>query len=641
MSTNNQNTNTENKKEQHFDEYRAYEELRMIFVIAIETQNFSTLEARISAWESKYPLEEFTDPEIIRRIKAILNKEFLTQLIGDYMAAKILHEQEKQKELYDSLKTIIDTAKKTKNYKAAQKEIKKWKSNLSESGFTLYNFDRFYRARICTLLLIPSKELENQEQATDELKKLKENGTSMNSEDYFNAISNWQNKYSISDFPEKLQNELNEITTEVFDSISQKRTSENAISEIENILASEDIKLPANEIASILSKYDYSHFDDETTEKIQALTAEALSIQEEFLGEGIPSIDLSKMQEVSPVEADALNSLANIIDQTPYNLDAILNWMYVNRKINYSEFARETIIQEFTKVGYEIPIQESFAIPEISPGLDYKNSTKLNAFRKDVIVNYLGLLSKGEKLTTLGKDKITEAHTLSENDEKTSIIGDEVIEASTPTMFLEVFDTVIEQPEEENNEENYNENGELKLEQEEVIYNIFAEDIIEDPLVSYSLETPVKDNIEETENETEPAQEESSVNEVETEPVQEEIIENKVESEPVQEKTPDVEIINETIQEKITRTEIIAEPLQEEKSETEITTELVNEETSEAEIEAKPASEPILNEQDEQNLEKACELSTYVVVASPILVQSFSKKKERSRKMVKEIERIK
>lgn len=627
MSTNNQNTNIENKKEQHFDEYQAYEELRMIFVIAIETQDFSTLEARISAWESKYPLEEFTDPEIIRRIKAILNKEFLTQLIGDYMAAKILHEQEKQKELYDSLKAIIDTAKKTKNYKAAQKEIKKWKSNLSESGFTLYSFDRFYRARICTLLLIPSKELENQEQATDELKKLKENGTSMNSEDYFNAISDWQNKYSISDFPEKLQNELNEITTEVFDSISQKRTSENAISEIENILASEDIKLPANEIASILSKYDYSHFDDETSEKIQALTAEALSIQEAFLGEGIPGIDLSKMQEVSPVEADALNSLANIIDKTPYNLDAILNWMYVNRKINYSEFARETIIKEFTKVGYEIPIQESFAIPEISPGLDYKNSTKLNAFRKDVIVNYLGLLSKGEKLTTIGKDNIIEAHTLSENDVKESIIGDEVIEASTPTMFLEVFDTVIEQPEEEN-EEKYNENGELKLEQEEeVIYNIFAEDIIEDPLVSYSLETPVKNNIEETENETEPAQEEASVNEVETEPVQE--------------KAPDVKIINEPVQQQITKFEVTPEPIQEEENKTEIAVESVNEETNKAEIEPQPASEAILNEQDAQNLEKACELSTYVVVASPILVQSFSKKKERSRKMVKEIERIK
>lgn len=584
MSTN-QNTNIENKKDQYFDEYRAYEELRMIFVIAIETQDFSTLEARISAWESKYPLAEFTDPEIIRKVKAILNKEFLTQLIGDYLAAKILHEQEKQKELYNSLKTIIDTAKKTKNYKNAQKEIKKWKSNLSESGFTLYSFDRLYRARICTLLLLPSKELKNQEQATDELKKIKENGNSMNSEDYFNAISDWQNKYSISEFPEKLQNELNQITTEVFDSISQKRTSENAISEIKAVLATEDIKLPANEIASILSKYDYSHFNTETTEKIQTLTAEALSIQEAFLSEGLPGIDLSKMQEISPVEADALGSLANIMSKTPYNLDAILNWMYVNRKINYSEFARETIIKQFTSVGYELPIQDSYAIPEISPGLDYKNSTKLNEFRKDVILNYLGLLSKGEKLTTIGKDNLIDAHALSEIDVQTSDIEEQAVKASTPTMFLEAFDTIVEQPEEEN-EEKYNEKGEIKMEQEEeVIYNIFAENIIEDPLVSYSLETPSKENMK------------GSVNEAES--TQEKTIEDKVETEPVQE------------------------------------------EVTELEIETEPVPEPILNEQDEQNLEKACELSTYVVVASPILVQALSKKKERSRKIVKEIERIK
>lgn len=633
MSTN-QNTNIENKKEPHFDEYRAYEELRMIFVIAIETQNFSTLEARISAWESKYPLDKFTDPEIIRKIKAILNKEFLTQLLGDYMAAKILHEQEKQKELYNSLKKIIDTAKETKNYKTAQKEIKKWKSSLSESGFTLYGFDRLYRARICTLLLLPSKELENQEQATDELKKLKENGNSMNSEEYFTAISDWQNKYSISEFPEKLQNELNQITTEVFDSISQKRTSENAISEIENVLASEDIKLPANEIASILSKYDYSHFDTETTEKIQILTAEALSIQETFLNDGLPGIDLSKMQDISPVEADALGSLANIISKTPYNLDAILNWMYVNRKINYSEFARETIIKQFTSVGYELPIQDSYAIPEISPGLDYKNSTKLNEFRKDVILNYLGLLSKGEKLTTIGKDNIIEAHALSETDVKASTV-EEFMKVATPTMFLEVFDTVMEQPEE--NEEKYNENGELKLEQEEVIYNIFAEDIIEDPLVSYSLEAPVKENTQVPENEVQPTQGETVENKIETEPVQEKTVANKVETESVQEETVEEKIEVQPIQEQVIKTEIISEPIQE----TEIEPKPVHEETIETEIDSEPVSEPILNEQDEQNLEKACELSTYVAVASPILVQSLSKKKERSRKMVKEIERIK
>ena len=122
MSTN-QNTNKNNNKEPSFDEYRAYEELRMIFVIAIETQDFTTLEARIDAWEKRYPLAEFTDEDIIRKIKAILNKDFLSRLLVDYLAAKILHEQEKQKEFYDSLKSIIDTAKNPKIIKLLKKKF--------------------------------------------------------------------------------------------------------------------------------------------------------------------------------------------------------------------------------------------------------------------------------------------------------------------------------------------------------------------------------------------------------------------------------------------------------------------------------------------------------------------------------------
>ena len=140
MSTN-QNTNKNNNQEPSFDEYLAYEELRMIFVIAIETQNIENLEARIAAWEKKYPLAEFKDPEIIRKIKAILNKDFLSRLLGDYMAAKILHEQEKQKELYDNLKQIIEKGKKSKDYKTASREIRKWKDTLHTSGFSLYDFD--------------------------------------------------------------------------------------------------------------------------------------------------------------------------------------------------------------------------------------------------------------------------------------------------------------------------------------------------------------------------------------------------------------------------------------------------------------------------------------------------------------------
>lgn len=478
MSNNKDTNNIEPK----FDENQAYEELRFIFIIAIETQDFSTLETRIAAWEKKYPLADFTDPEIIRKIKAILNKDFLSRLIGDYLAAKILHEQEKQKEAYDSLKAIIDTAKKTKNYKLAQKEVRKWKDNLHENGFTLYSFDRIYRARVCSLLLLPSKELSNQEQAADELKKIKENGSTMNSEDYFRAISDWQNKYSIADFPEKLQKELNQITTEVFDSISQKRTSENAIAEIEGILSSKDIPLPFDSIASILSKYDYRRFPQDAVATIERLSMEALSIQDSVLDNGISAIDLSVITTISPTEAKALTSLRDILNKTPHDMDTILNWIYLNRKINYSEFARDEILRQFSSVGYIVPNQSSYSIPEINFDLDYQNFSEIDDIRKSVILNYLGIISQGNKLSIEGKDNIIEAHAMS--------AGEAFIEKEpTPTMFLEAFDTVVEQPEAEE-EQFYDENGELDLDQdEEIIYNIFIEDIIDNPLATYSITT--------------------------------------------------------------------------------------------------------------------------------------------------------
>lgn len=575
MSTN-QNTNKTQNNEPSFDEYLAYEELRIIFVIAIETQNFENLEARIAAWEKKYPLAEFKNPEIIRKIKAILNKDFLSQLVGDYLAAKVLHEHEKQKEAYDNLKQIIDTAKKTKDYKTAQREVRKWKDNLYSNGFSLYSFDRIYRARVCTLLLIPSRELKNQEKATDELKKIKENGNSMDSKAYFEAISNWQNTYSIPDFPDKLKKELNQITTEVFDSISQKRTSENAISEIEAVLSSKDVSLPVNAIASILSKYDYKRFPRESIDIIEKLNMQAMSIQENILNNGIENIDLTILPTISPTEASALTSLKDILNKTPNDMDSILNWIYINRKINYSEFARENIVKLFSSVGYIIPKQASYAIPEIDANILYPNTTKIDDFRKNVILNYLGLISQGTKLTLEGKDNLVDAHTISEEH---SIIENN----PKPTLFLEAFDTVIEQPETEQ-EKRYDENGKIDVDiEEEKIYNIFVEDILDNPLATYSITTEALDKVEDI----------PLVEEITT-PIQEITLEESIEPE----KESQLETQNEFI-------------------ETNLTT------------------------NDNQNLEQAYQFSTYFIVSSPILKQVLTPKKERLRKKEKGIERFK
>lgn len=564
MSTNKDTTNIEPK----FNEFQAYEELRMIFVIAIENQDFSTIEARIAAWEKKYPLAEFQDPEIIRRIKAILNKDFLSRLIGDYLAAKILHEQEKQRQLYDDLKAIIDNAKKTKDFKSAQKEIRKWKANLEANGFTLYSFDRYYRARVCTLLLLPSKELKNQEEATDELRKLKENGNSMNSEEYFKAISAWQNKYSIPDFPEKLQKELNQMTAEVFDSIFQKRTCENAISEIETVLSLKDEPLPFNTIAIILSKYDYKSFPQDARTTIERLSMEALSIQSSILAHGIPGVDLSAFVNISPTEVNALASLRDIINHSPHDMDTILNWIYINRKLDFSEFARNEILKQFSSVGYIVQPQSSYSIPEINLNLNNGGYSKVDDLRKSVILNYLGIISQGNKLSIIGKDNLMDAHAVSE---QKAIVED------TPQMYLEAFDTIIEQPEAEE-EKLYDENGEIIVAQEEVIYNIFAEDIMAEPLATYSIPTtsaPIIETTSEADNNT------TTVT------------------------SPEIEIID----------NLTEEP-----------------EMPDTSSHENPETQYTLTVDDCENIEQAQDFSTYVIVVSPILEKLLTPKQKRAQK---------
>ena len=491
----------------------------------------------------------------------------------------MLHEQEKQKEAYDNLKGIIDKAKKTKDYKTAQREVRKWKEDLHSNGFSLYSFDRLYRARVCTLLLLPSRELKNQEQATDELKRIKENGTSMDSKAYFEAISNWQNTYSISDFPDKLKKEINQITTEVFDSISQKRTSENAIAEIEAVLSSRDVALPANAIASILSKYDYKRFPQEAISTIEQLNMQALSVQESVLNNGISDIDLSVIPTITPTEAKALTSLRDILNKTPHDMDTILNWIYVNRKINYSEFARENIVKLFSSVGYKIPEQASYSIPEIDANIACTDTTKIDDLRKSVILNYLGIISQGNKLTIEGKDNLADAHAISEEH---AVIED----SPKPTLFLEVFDTVVEQPEAEQ-EKQYDEYGEIVVsEDEEKIYNIFVEDILDNPLATYSITAA---SIDKSTDATVPDNQVS--------------VEAPTSSEPV----------------------IVANN--------------INIETNKKSTSSGNTDGGIsLTIQDEENLQQAEDLSTYVIVASPILVQALTPKKERSHRKSKDVE---
>lgn len=607
------NNKDTNKIEPKFNEAQAYEELRMIFVIAIETQNFNGIEEKIAAWEKKYPLADFIDPEIIRKIKAILNKDFLSRLVGDYLAAKVLHEKEKQKQLYDDLKEIIDSARKSKDYKSAQKKITKWKGILNSEGLSLYSFDKFYRAKVCTLLLVPSKELKNQEEAIASLKEIKEKGEAFSSDDYSKAVTDWQNKYVLEGFPEKLKTELNEMTSEALTSIQEKRSEENAVAEVRELVATNLNDMPLDSIAIVLAKYDYAHFSDTAKLQIEDLSKKAFAMSEQLLDKmdkysAEDELTKSK-QSTNSIQFSALNSLKTVLGKSSHDTSAILNWIYENRKVKFSQFAREEIIKQFTSVGYKIPTKGEYSIPMIS---SETATSQLEEIRKSAILNYLGIISQGNSLSKKGKDNISQ---IEENSNKSK--------KQETAIVLPAFDTIPSAEKEFTQAESSEEGGSTPAEKD--VYNIFAEDLIADPLITCDISSPVvPENLEVKADLKEP-EEQVDNSRVETKKVEfpngEDLLEEKENTEidtTTEQKEASLESkvsLDDNADEEV---EQPIEPTLKEKENIE------PEHTEETTVEKTPKYS--LTSQDQENVEKISEQTIYVAVAYPILKEALTYK---------------
>ena len=199
----NSNNNEKNQEFNDAKQYEAYIELCNIFRRAIETQDYSSLEPAIAIWKHKYKLDNlsdiekiFTNREVARKIKSILNRDYLSRLIGDYLASKVLAEQKSQQNHYDSLKKIIEKANKNKDYKTAKKEVVRWKNDLHSNGLNIYDFNKVYTRNILKMLLLPSQELKKQQEASESLKALVERSRGVRSEELYSEITSWQNKYS-------------------------------------------------------------------------------------------------------------------------------------------------------------------------------------------------------------------------------------------------------------------------------------------------------------------------------------------------------------------------------------------------------------------------------------------------------------
>lgn len=593
--------------------------------------NFNGIEDKIAAWERKYPLADFINPEIIRKIKAILNKDFLSRLMGDYLAAKVLHEREKQLEAYKSLEQIINSAKKTKDYKTALKEVKKWKETLGTNGLSIYNFDRYYRPKVCTLLLIPSKELKNQDEATQSLKELKDKGQSMDSKSYAQEISDWQSKYCVEKFPDKLQSELNTITAEVLKSISEKKDEETALEQLQDVISNNNGITAVDAIASILSQYDYTHFSDTSKQKINAITMKAMSISEDLLVKGFDIDDESSMlskNSTTSIQFRALSDLKDIFSRNSHDLEGLLNWIYVNRKISFTQFARDEIVKQFVSAGYKIPTQASYYIPEINTSLTFQNFSKIDEIRKDVILNYLGIIAQGNTLSRAGKDNITKIHSTSE---KESIISENV--DSNTLMILPVYDNEqnLTSPEEDSL---YDETGATsETKEDESVYNIVIEDLLEDPLETYEIPSVSKEQISTVAEENPVIQNIEGSSEKPVEVSMDNEIKKEVPT--IQIPVYDTLVVTDTsskdkLEEKTESalSSLSVETQEEQKTSSTYSSTIESQEEEEEELFTNSSdSQPdiySLTLEDQNNIEQANNESTYVVVATPILEMALS-----------------
>ena len=95
---------------------------------------------------------------------------------------------------------------------------------------------------------------------------------------------------------------------------------------------------------------------------------------------------LSKNSTTS-IQFRALSDLKDIFSRNSHDLEGLLNWIYVNRKISFTQFARDEIVKQFVSAGYKIPTQASYYIPEINTSLTFQNFSKIDEIRKGINLN--------------------------------------------------------------------------------------------------------------------------------------------------------------------------------------------------------------------------------------------------------------
>lgn len=487
------------KIEPKFDEEQAYFELCQIFAEAIQTQNFTNIETRISNWKSKYPIDEFLSPYIIAKIKRILSKEYLEYLLGNQLATKILNDKKKQEKAFDELKDIIETAKKEKDFNKAQSQISAWRKSHS-----LYSFDRFYRSKVCKLIsteyVASITETEKRDAAVESFKTLKSNAKNYDSKKLQEEVDNWIKEFPAKDFHFDFNKEISNLVAESLELTTTKLNEETAVSELSDFVeasskeSSEAISLDS--ISTILAKYDTDRFSDTAKNKISELTVQATVLasaiskevkEDELLIEDVsepvqevePSSKNSEIPEVetessnlreseiisseeieciptilsTPKQKNAYLEFRDILDKNSHDTTALLDWIYKYRTVEFSDFPKEQILTDYMSSGYVIPKKLNYdfkTLEDKTASISFDDYSNINDIRETTVSNYFSMMFYNHNtITSYVQDGIESAYIMSKQAKAIDLVNDEVENDELFTSFEPVHPLEIQEEKEE------------------------------------------------------------------------------------------------------------------------------------------------------------------------------------------------
>lgn len=330
-------------------EEQAYFELCQIIAEAMQLQDITLLDYRISSWKNKYKklLDGLASPEFKKKIEYLLNEYYssVTQYIYSQIKFKENKKIENQSKALVKLYRII---KETNDLKTLTSKVKDWENKYPKSSFL-----KMYQKKIDSYTSRKNLEANafNQDEAFSDLVAITKRTATF--EEFSKAREEWEKKYSIHNKFElkdfiKHQSEVSRYTSdEYLHSISRNEVSE-------------------NEPSSDISKTDAS------------------TTQPEVAGKSYS--DLSK-------QAAAYAKLL-AISQRPNNVNEMFKWVYKNSSLSFNDKYKELILNA-TYLDYSPTYLDKLKTPNLdinNKSLSYGEFNEINDIKKYAIISYFNLL---------------------------------------------------------------------------------------------------------------------------------------------------------------------------------------------------------------------------------------------------------